>query len=95
MLKRTLHTYFLIIKFKNLKNPNQLIVKSKGNLQELYAMYDDGDMGNFGNSGVFIPCVFNHILQLLVEVTTSEIDGTNSTLESSPFLCQHTEEEPR
>lgn len=58
-------------------------------------MYEDGDMGSFGNSGVFIPCVFNHILQLLVEVTTSKINGTNSTLESSPLLCQLTEEEPR
>lgn len=32
------------------------------------------------------------MLQLSVEVTTSEIDGTNSTLEFSPFLHQRTEE---
>lgn len=77
-----------------LKKTNQLIVKSKGNFQASYATYDDGETGSFGNSGVFIPRVFNHILQLLVEVPTSEIDGTNSTLEFSPLLCQLTEEEP-
>ena len=52
-------------------------------------------MESFGNSGVFIPHVFNHILQLLLEVTTSEIGGANSTLEFSPLLLQLTDEESR
>lgn len=95
MLKTSLHTYFLTIDIhQNWKKTNQLIVKSKGNFQASYVTYDDEEMGSFGNSGVFIPRVFNHILQLLVEVPTSEIDGTNSTLEFSPLLCQLTEEEP-
>lgn len=52
-------------------------------------------MESFGALGIFIPHVFHHILQLWVEVTTSEIGSANSTLEFFPLLLQLTEEEQR
>lgn len=58
-------------------------------------MYEDGEVESFGDLGVFIPHVFHHILQLLLEVTTSEIGGANSTPVFRPLLLQLAEEEPR
>lgn len=52
-------------------------------------------MESFGDLGIFTPHVFHHILQLLVEVTTSEIGGANSTLKFFLLLLQLIEKEPR
>lgn len=99
--KTSLHTYFWTISVHHISqycpklHKKLTVVKSEGNPQALNATYEGGEMESFGDSEVLISHVFNHILQLLVGVTTSETGGANSTLEFSPFLLQLTEEEPR
>lgn len=41
-------------------------------------------METFRDSVVYSPHMFNQILQLLVEITTTEVGGTNSTLKFPP-----------